>query len=67
MVMSSISNIDDIMRCPYFIPSPQALSYTSTLSTNAPNSSPDSAFPCLITFSISISFVGPYLAFIVVT
>ena len=67
MVMSSISNSDDIIRCPYFIPSPSALSSTSTSSTSAPNSGPDSTFPCLIPFSNSISFVGPYFVFIVVT
>ena len=67
MVMSSINNSDDIIRCPYVIPRPSALNSTSISSTIAPNSGPDSTFPCLISFSILISFVGPYFVFIVVT
>ena len=67
VVMSFINISDDIIRCPYFIPSPSALSSTSTSSTSAPNSGPDSTFSCRIPFSISISFVGPYFVFIVVT
>ena len=60
MVMSIINNSDDIFRYPYFIPSPSAVSSTSTSSTSGPNSVPDSTFPCPIPFSISILFVGPY-------
>ena len=67
MVMSSISNSDNIIRCSYFIPSPSAQSSTSCSSTSDWNSGPYSTFTCLIPFSNSISFVGPYLVFIVVT
>ena len=67
MVMSSINNSDDIIRCPYFIPSPSALSSTSTSSTSAPDSGRYSTFSCLIPVSISILFAGPNFVFILVT
>ena len=67
MVMSSINNSDDIIRCPYFIPSPSALSSTSTSSTSAPDSGRYGTFSCLIPVSISILFAGPNFVFILVT